>query len=38
MQHRVLHQAAREWLAAGTLLGKKQGLFGADAQGRIQAQ
>jgi pimeloyl-ACP methyl ester carboxylesterase len=38
MQHRVLHQAAREWLAEGTLLGRKTGLFGADAQGRIEAR
>ena len=38
MQHRVLHQAAREWLTKGTLLGRKQGLFGADAQSRIAAR
>jgi pimeloyl-ACP methyl ester carboxylesterase len=36
-QHRVLHQAAREWFSAGTLLGRRHGLFGADAQGRIAA-
>jgi len=38
MQHRILHQAAADWLAEGRIAGRKTGFFAADAQGHVAAQ
>ena len=34
---KVLHEASREWLQKGTVAGRRQGTFEADANGRIKS-
>jgi pimeloyl-ACP methyl ester carboxylesterase len=33
---KVLHEASKEWLADGTVIGRRQGTLSADANGKIQ--
>ncbi len=35
---KVLHEASREWLQKGTVAGRRDGMFAADANGTIRPQ